>query len=169
MALFSVAKFHFPGCWVWGCMGVPYPSCMGGHVWLAWVGRGARWACGPCGPVRVRTWHRGVSVSRREDLTSRTRSLKLPQNAADFKVAFFLLLSGILKGDKSQTKKTTTINNQSPSQTQANKKTQPPTNKKKPPKTILKLSFVIVFLPPIAVLLVVFQGGKNQSIICLHL
>lgn len=88
-----------------------------------------------------------MSVSRWEDLTSRTRSLKLPQDAADFKVAFCLLLSGILKGDKSQTKKPTTINNQPPSQTQANKKTQPPTNKKKPTQNNFKTKFRYC-LPP---------------------
>lgn len=79
---------NFPGCWVESRMGIPSPVTWGRHVQLTWVCSGARWGCGLCRSGRERTWHQGELLSFQTDLTCRTRSLKLPQDAATSKSLF---------------------------------------------------------------------------------
>jgi len=87
---------------------------------------------------------------------------QIATGCSNFRVTSCLLLSGILKGDKTQTEKTTTKSKQPPSQTQANKKPQPPTNNKKT-QNHFKTKFVIVSLPPLALSLNFFHGGEKTK------
>lgn len=140
----------------------------GGAVWLAWVCNGARGACGPCGlGRREELTPRCVAVTP-EGLDLQDKVSQIATECCNFKVTFCLLLSGILKGDKSQTKKKPTpkLNNktQPTSLPNPSKEKNPTTHKQqKNPQTILKLSFVIVSFPPIAVWLFSFKEEKTKA------
>ena len=119
-----------------GLRGGPLPQLHGG---ACAAGLGVRW--GRVSLWTLRAWP-GEDLTPRcvvvtpEGLDLRDKVSKIATGCGNFKVAFCLLLSGILKGDTSQTEKTTQ-QQPTPSQTQANKNPQPPTNNRKTLKQFL--------------------------------